>query len=167
MEDSLSTILYIIIAVGYFLFSILRKSKPKNKPNNLPPIDGSEYDEFNPDGGQTQKRPSFEDLLREFTQEIPGAEEIVPERKVEQPKRSEVREVVPEAKPKKPSRYSKYSKIDFESSKVDYKDVASTKIFKETKVQTKPNTNLAKLIRKQGGLKQAIVLSEVLKTKYF
>ncbi len=167
MEDSLSTILYIIIAIGYFVFSILRKNKPQKKPNNLPQGEGQEYDENIPGQGQQQRRPSFEDLLREFTQEVPEINEV-PETKevIQESTRPVVQEVIPASTPKE-SPYSKFQKINFEPSIPKYVKDAPVKILKESKIKTKPQTNLAKLIRKQGGLKQAVVLSEVLKTKYF
>lgn len=175
MDDSLSTILYIIIAIAYFLFSILRKGKPKNKPKNFPTPTGSgDFEEYVPEERRQQKRPSFEDLLKEFTQEPTASKEEKEEEVIELPD-VEIQASKPASITTAPSPYAKYQQVDYETPKTEsqtpfYK--SNKRMVKIEKTQDVKRSNqraseIAELLRNPDGLKKAVILSEILKTKYF
>ncbi len=171
--DDLSTVFYIIIGIIYFIYSAIKKGKSKNIPRNQPgsPVP-DEFDQGTEEstGGQMPKRPSFEDLLREFTQEEPPAapKEVIEEtyETYEEPVHTYVPDTTYQEEKKAPSIYDAYQNIQ-----VTEEDIVRRPLFKandadEARV-SKYGAEIRKMLKDPEGLKKAVIINEILKPKYF
>ncbi|MDN5210992.1 hypothetical protein QQ020_02995 [Fulvivirgaceae bacterium BMA12] len=175
--DDLSTVFYIIIGIIYFIYSAIKKGKPKNIPRQQPgsPVQ-DELDQGNEaaTGEEMPRRPSFEDLLREFTQEEPPAapKEVVEETTYETYEEP-VNTYVPDTtyptyqeEKKAPSIYDEYQNIQ-----VTEEDIVRRPLFKASEADEAPvnkfGAELREMLKNRDGLKKAIIINEILKPKYF
>ncbi|MDN5205399.1 hypothetical protein QQ008_28700 [Fulvivirgaceae bacterium BMA10] len=173
MED-FSTIFYVILGILYFLFSIFRKKKTPQHPDQLPG-DYEAFDEYQDSDSTTtneRRRPvTFEELLQEFAQGKQDRPEVVQEHKPEIKK-----EMVSEQKPVEvvENKYKNVNTSDLrtideivKTSKSEEKtfrfDVYDTEELK----YSKSAHELAKMLKDRDGIRKAILLKEILTPKYF
>ena len=172
--DDLSTIFYIIVAIIYVIYSAIKRGKPKNLPQNGPeaplPEDFEEVTGEAPTR-KTQRRPTFEDLLREFTQQQEPAVETqeVAEEKVEQPKPFFETEKPFVEKRSQSTAYDEFQNV--EVSDVDVLKAPS--VFKaEKEYEDQQHTSglgadIREMLKSPDGLKKTILLNEIIRPKYF
>lgn len=148
MDFDFSTLLYILFAIIYFVFSSgKRKKKPSDKP--VPPIVNPEMEleqESRP------KTPTFEDLLKEFTGETiqKEPEPITPQPVVvEEPKPIEKRAIT-----------TAYDKIQHSKMTTEYER------FDEFKIEDEEQDDWAAALNEKDGAKKAFIYSEIFKRKY-
>ncbi len=158
----LENLVYVVLAVIYFLSRVLKKRKEK-------PV---EEQEEGSQPKQKRKPISFEDLLKEF-----GADQLDEKKEeAEEPEFEEV-EDVDEYSSRRPD---EEARTIFEKSIKDAELVAKTKepeddkklVFKEFKAyQEEEDSNelvseIKELLQSEDGGKKAIVLGEILNRKY-
>lgn len=169
-------IIYLIAVIIYFIYSALKKNKPEQ-------IEDSE----NPSTDSPQQRPaSFEDLLREIRQgqqeaqkdlDQSGQGDVLEERRPKPSKRAEPA-FEPFSKASLPKEYSAYQGAIDEDFKSKYKTLdeqirLSSPIeglksggivaSKNRKVQV---NKYARMLQNPNSVRDAVVLSEVLKRKF-
>ena len=172
--DNLDIYLYIILLIVYavarlFKASGKRASAPKNRSGNATP---------EPAGAQPkpQKKPfSFEDLLSEFEQSF--QEKTADQPVVEEPQEEEREEVPAPVRPPsgaaKPATQTSYHTFEGTS----YEDIsgpvpsptAFSSFTRDTRyaIDIREKHRIIQKIRQPGGLKDAVLLSEILNRKYF
>ena len=167
--DDLSTIFYIVIGIIYFIYSAIKKSKTKNVPRNRPgsPIPGElNEDTQEPHEEPMTRRPSFEDLLREFTQETPEAPKEVIEETYEEPEDTYEPEYTYNEEKKTTSIYNEYQNIH-----VTEEDIVGKSLFDaydtDEDTRNKFGAEIREMLKNPEGLKKAIIVNEILKPKYF
>lgn len=79
MDIDFGTVIYIVLGIIYFIFQSNSKNKKKRQQEER-------YEEKQPTQTTTQRRPSFEELLEEFTGQKTLTPEPVTKPVVEQPK---------------------------------------------------------------------------------
>ena len=171
--DDLSTIFYIIVAIIYVIYSAIKKGKPKNLPQQgqEPPVPqdfGDVTQDSQPPKGQ--RRPTFEDLLREFTQQEPFVKEKeVYEEEIDKPSSFEPSQQ-PFVEEKKPaSVYEQYQNVEvgnddvlrapsvFKAVEEDYEETSTSALGAEVR----------EMLKSPDGLKKTILLNEIIRPKYF
>lgn len=168
--DDLSTIFYIIVAIVYVIYSAIKRGKPKELPKNGPgsPIPG-EFDDVTQESpsGDSQRRPTFEDLLREFTQPQPVPERGITEEldEPEEPYRSEG--VAVEEK-KAASIYDAYQNVEIGGDDI----FKGPRLFAPEEEYEEEETNklaseIRDMLKSPDGLKKTILLNEIIRPKYF
>lgn len=168
----LGNIIYIIAVIGYFIYQATRKKGAQEMP---------ESGEATPEA--PQKGMSFEELLREIRDaQKPLGEARIPEPRA--PKPAPVPVEIPRAKPvvRKPvlveeddeearyyeGSYAKHKSNPYQAynEKVIADLQSGVKFDYDTSSKTQVNP-YAKLLRNPKTLKEAVVVSEILKPKYF
>ena len=159
--------LYIIIGIIWFLVKIIGKGSKGNKTPHAP-LPGNFEDILNaPREGKVEKRPSFEDLLKEFTQESEQ-----PTKQAPPPK-----EIFVEERHEPMVHEKKYVPVPV----VDYDDtpVSITKegvpTLRELQFEpyriTEEENHLAEevsdMLKSPEGIRQAVLINEILNPKYF
>lgn len=171
--DDLSTIFYIIVAIIYVIYSAMKRGKPKKLPQNGPdsPIPG-DFGEVTQEStpGKTQRRPNFEDLLREFTQqqEPKVKEKEIAEEEIDQSEPFFETERPFVAESKKSSVYDEFQNV--EVSEVDV--LRAPSVFKAQedyngKDTSRLGVDIREMLKNPDGLKKAILLNEIIRPKYF
>ena len=171
--DDLSTIFYIILAIIYVIYSAIKRGKPKDLPTggpgSPPPDEFDEATQGSPQG-DTQRRPTFEDLLREFTEQP----EPVREKQEVQEKVEEPQQVFEPGQPvwtgkKAPSAYDQYQNVEMGDMDV----LRAPSVFKapdesEEDVDTSGlGVEIREMLKNPDGLKKAVLLNEIIRPKYF
>ncbi len=164
------SIIYIVIGVIWFIVKIIGKGSNNTKGSGTPhaPIPGNFKDILNaPREGKGEKRPSFEDLLKEFTQEFEQPVEQAPPPKeifVEETHQPMVHETT----------YTPVAVVDYDDTPVSVTDegVPSLKKLQFEKYQIKEeDTHLADevsaMLKSPDGIRQAVLINEILNPKYF
>ena len=171
--DDLSTIFYIIVAIIYVIYSAIKRGKPKNLPQSgqEPPVPQDFGDVTqNPPPQKNQRRPTFEDLLREFTQQEPVEEKEVYEEEIDRPS-SFGPSQQPFAEEKKPaSVYEKYQNVEVGDDDV----LRAPSVFKAVNEEYEETTSssvlgaeIREMLKNPDGLKKTILLNEIIRPKYF
>ncbi len=146
MEFDFGTLIYIILGIIYFIFSKSKKNNKKPQPKGARPAEAS-AETVGPPPGQ---RPSFEELLEEFT--TGKTREVEPE--ILEPAFVEQKEqMVSESKPLPIFEKHKRMKQDFSQ-------------FKEFEEEEVNNSEYAEMFSDLDGAKKAFVASEIFKRKY-
>ena len=157
--DDIQTIIYIIIAVLYILSRVLKKKKP-------PPVEEQEKMESMESGPEAQTAPpkpppiTFQDLLRDFEGRT-------------KPKKQKKEEPPPPA----PELRDEEVKATFERSTETAKKVKrfdtqgefKKAVFKAYEIDEKENVKaaeLAEMLKNPQDIKNAIILKEILETKF-
>lgn len=143
MDFDFSTLIYILGAIIYFVFSSGKKKNKKSPSRPVPPIVNPEMEL------EQDKPPTFEELLREFTGQTvePKPEPVVQE------------VVVPTIKPQKEITTA-YDQIERSKLKTDYQR------FEEFQIEEEPEEDWTSLLRESGGARRAFIYSEIFKRKY-
>ena len=157
--DDIQTILYIIIAVIYILSRVLKKKKP-------PPVEEQEKMESMESGPEAQTAPpkpppiTFQDLLRDFE----GRTKPKKQKKEEPPPPApELRdEEVKATFERSIEAAKKVKKFDIQG---DLKNFAFEAYEIEEKGEGKA-AELVEMLRNPQDIKNAIILKEILKTKF-
>ena len=79
MDIDFGTVIYIVLGIIYFIFQSNSKNKKKRRQQER-------YEEKEPTQNTTQRRPTFEELLEEFTGQKNVKPEPVPQPVIESPK---------------------------------------------------------------------------------
>ncbi len=150
MELDNSTILYIVLAIGYFLFNNFIKGKKKQAgPATNGPEDASET--LGPPPMQT--RPTFEELMEEFTtgkkREIPTFEAI------EETPQIVIPEVIVEKSIEEKGQERRAANQEKHFSR-----------FEEFEKEEEVSSSYKELLNQPEGAKKAFVLSEIFNKKF-
>jgi len=153
------SVIYIVVAVIWFIVKVIGKgSKGKDTPHA--PLPGNFEDILNtPREGQTQKRPSFEDLLKEFTQ---PTEQASPPKEifVEETHKPMVHE----------TKYTPVPVVSYDDSPVSIPRESVSMHFESYKIEEEDN-HLAEevnaMLKSPEGIRQAVLINEILTPKYF
>lgn len=145
MDFDFTTLLYILFAGIYYFFSNHKKKSKKSTDLPVPPVANQDIEVE-----QESKRPSFEDLLREFTGQ-PIVQE--PEPLVEQPKITYQEPKKEEPAASKPTKQMARPNKEYER-------------FEEFKIEEEPVSDWTSLLREEGGARKAFIYSEIFKRKY-
>tara|TARA_B110000285_G_C15011427_1_gene556652 strand:- start:135 stop:593 length:459 start_codon:yes stop_codon:yes gene_type:complete len=152
MELDNTTILYIVFAIGYFVFTnfIKKKKAAQNGPPSDRPEDATET--LGPPPG---RRPSFEELLEEFTTGKPAQREapieVIPEKQ-------EVQIAAPSA-----SFVKRKSILESHTHSVIKPDMERFGRFDDVPETTSKFTDV---LKEPDGPQKAFVLSEIFKKKF-
>jgi hypothetical protein len=152
MEFDNSTILYIVFAIGYFVFTnfIKKKKTAQNGPPSDRPEDAT--DTLGPPPG---RRPSFEELLEEFTTGKPAQREapieIIPEKQ-------EVQVATPSA-----SFVKRKGILENHSYSEKKPEMERFGKFDDVQEETSKFTDI---LKEPDGAQKAFVLSEIFKKKF-
>ena len=172
--DDIQTLFYIVIAIFYFLSRVLKKKDPaKNKKTSRP---GTEN---NPNPSQRRKPVTFEELLREFTEEQGGGKQPEPEAVEEEPERPRgYRSLEDDDEIKEPA---KRRFADDESRRIYEESIKNAANLKENysedpkigfrRYETKEEqetvgSEVAAMLQDPADAKKAIILGEILNRKY-
>ncbi len=165
----LGNIIYVVAIIAYFIYQATRKKGqqdlPEEEPQQTPP----------------QKGMTFEDLLKEIRQAQNPSEPVLPAPPKPQPPIPQAAKPIPQTKPvyrkpvvaKEEDEEARYYEGAYSSSqktfRKEFKDaplVELKKIDYDALNQKKANP-YAELLKNPKTLKQAVVVSEILKPKYF
>lgn len=172
MQADISSYLYIIIAIIWFVAKIMGKGSKNTRKSSTPhaPIPGNFEDISNtPKEGQTQKRPTFEDLLKEFTQEFDQ-----PTKQVSPPQEIILEEELESEPMVHETTYTPVPVIDYDDTPVSItKEGIPT--LKELRFETyhikEEDDHLAEevnaMLKSPEGIRQAVLINEILNPKYF
>ncbi|MBN7813117.1 hypothetical protein J0A68_19335 [Algoriphagus sp. H41] len=166
----LGNIIYIVAVIAYFIYQATRKKGGQDLPDTEGP---------NPE--TPKKGMSFEELLKEIRDsQKPLGEERLPERK---PKPAPVPVEIPRANPvvRKPARVeeddeeAQYYEGAYRSGQSNpyqaFRETVPTEPasvkFDYSSLKTKKTNPYAELLKNPKTLKDAVVVSEILKPKYF
>ncbi len=162
------SVIYIVVAVIWFIVKVIGKgAKGKNTPHA--PLPGNFEDILNaPREGKVEKRPSFEDLLKEFTQEFDEPTQQEPPPKeifVEETHKPMVHE----------TKYTPAPVLSYDDSSVSItKESVSTAKdlhFESYQIEEEEETHLAEevnaMLKSPDGIRQAVLINEILTPKYF
>ena len=158
MKDN-TFIYYLILGAIYLISRALKKKNPKTVPKPRQTSMPQQQMQEKP-----VKRPtSFEDILKELTQELNPEEQRKPKviEVEEEPKQFEVKQ---EAEKEELTREQKYVKKRHEQMELERK-LALAKEEAEMKDKHEPHAVL-ELLTEEGGAANAIILSEILNRKY-
>lgn len=148
MDFDFSTLLYILFAIIYFVFSSGKKKNKKPANKSVPPVVNPEIEleeEFKP--------PSFEDLLKEFT-----GQTVI---KQPDPKPEPVKPLVTEpAQPRKEITMA-YDKIKHSKLEDNYERFDRFKIEEE-----EGHEDWGGFLKDANGARKAFIYSEIFKRKY-
>ena len=169
--DDLSTIFYIIVAIIYVIYSAIKRGKPKDLPQSGP--EAPTPDEFGdvtqvPPPGKTQRRPTFEDLLREFTQPPAPEAETEVAKDPDQPEPFFQPEQPYFEEKKATSIYDEYQNVEIGDDDI----LRRPSVFKaqdqdEEIAASKLGAEIRDMLKNPDGLKKAILLNEIIRPKYF
>ncbi len=157
------SVIYIVVAVIWFIVKVIGKgSKGKNVPHA--PLPGNFEDILNaPREGKVEKRPSFEDLLKEFTQ---PTEQAPPPKEIFMEERHE-----PMVHEKK---YVPVPVVNYDDTPVSIakEGISTLKEMQFQSYQIKEEGNhLAEevnaMLKSPDGIRQAVLINEILNPKYF
>ncbi len=160
------SVIYIVVAVIWFIVKVIGKGSKGNKTPHAP-IPGNFEDILNaPREGKVGKRPSFEDLLKEFTQESEAPTQETPPKEIFVEERHE-----PMVHEKK---YVPVPVLDYDDTPVSItkEGVPTLKELQfETYQMEAPDTHLATevndMLKSPDGIRQAVLINEILTPKYF
>ncbi|MGW8123444.1 hypothetical protein ACV07N_12360 [Roseivirga echinicomitans] len=156
MEFDFKNLLYIAFAILYFVFT--SKKKGQGKKTDTPPSSPVGREESAPPVS-TNRQPTFEDLLEQFTGE----------RKKQEPKPFVIEDAKPqvfeEIQPtiKRKSIYSEANKLYGTKKR---SDEAPISIFNEPEEELVETTDYAALVSDTDGARKAFVMGEIFNRKY-
>lgn len=173
MKDNLETYLYIFFAVIYVISRII-KARSKKKQAQKPATSQQQqarpqHTSETPPPPPQKKAFSFDDILKQFEKNLAGEE-------------SQEEKVVEEIKEEKPVPIALPAVAALEEKPNPFQDYKNTTVksaqeIKRVDLVFKRNENLAikakvvhpyvKMMRNPDGFKNAVVLSEIINTKYF
>lgn len=159
MDDNI--IYYLVLGAIYLVSRLLKKKKPVKPIVPQPSVDSyDDYEQPIPQQSAPQKPTSFEDLLKEISQEFTDRNEPKPQIKaIEEP------ELVVEPVPKKElTREAKYVKKRHKEL-AEEEEQRKVKRLMEQEEEHEPHAVL-ELLQEDGGAANAIILSEILTKKY-
>jgi hypothetical protein len=174
--DDLELYIYIALGAIYFLSRVLRKKKPAPPPQKHRNTDSGRGYEQTP---RTEKPVTFEDLLKEFTgqKEKPEYEYEEEPEELEESYTQEVEQSAGEYATEEEVSYKSYEEVynvnkDYKTLDEQVKlELAEKKRFDEYKISEGVNIHTAKrfrdLLQNKDGIKDAIILKEILDHKYF
>lgn len=168
--DNLENYLYLAFAVVYIISRII-KARSKQKESNS----GTGQQRRHKPAIDTHNQPkprkafSFEDILKEFEQNLTGQEHVEESPFPVQEIRHEMPKPVPVVEDKKrPSLFDKYQGTNYSSAS---KTRASEKIgsfFRDDKysISESSASKYAKMLKSPEGIRDAVVLTEIFNRKY-
>lgn len=168
MED-ISTILYIIIGIIYVIYTALKKPKgqsPGQPTTRRPPSES--YDDTAEGQPSGERRPTFEDLLREFQQAVDPERVPAPE---PEPVPAPVEETIHEVVSTTTNPFDDYKQTEPTSIAEMYKE-SLFKAYDTEEEEEKEEVNetaleIRQMLMDPDGIKKAIIVNEILRSKYF
>lgn len=170
MKDNLETYLYIFFAVIYVISRII-KARSKQKQQQKPAT--SHQQQTQPQHARETPPPprkkafSFDDILKEFEKNIAGEdsqeEKVVEEIKEEKPTPI----AVPAAIEERPNPFQKYKNTTVKTAQEIKRNDLVFKRNENFAIKEKVVNPYVEMMRNPDGFKNAVVLSEIINTKYF
>lgn len=169
MKENLETYLYIFFAVIYVISRIIKARSKKNQQEGQaakPPqqVHPQQPRETPP---QRKKAFSFDDILKEFEKNLAG-ETIQDQDEVEEIRHEKPTPIAIKEVEQKPNPYKNHKSPVRQSAKKG--TVRAEPNFKRTEnfdIQEKAVSPYVEMMRNPDGFKNAVVLSEIINTKYF
>jgi hypothetical protein len=168
--DNLENYLYLIFAVIYIISRII-KAKAKQKEANMPTQSQQGQAQTTQNQTPPKKAFSFEDILKEFEKNLGGEElsEEKPEPVIERRHEPIKAKPVPKVE-RKPSVYESYEGLTYESQMTAGQEESGTSLFaRNEKFELNQNitSDYIKMLQDPEGVRNAIVISEIINRKYF
>ncbi|QCR22150.1 hypothetical protein [Pontibacter sp. SGAir0037] len=175
MED-FKVIFYILLAVGYFLFTVWRKAF-KSADENTPPDNVPQRRRQEP-AAETRPRPqqpiqpstSYEDILRELKPKAERAKEhgreLVNNFPAPAARPEPVAEEVFTTEKLKPRVLSWEKPAEAREAAKRSMEIRNRKSNAGSPKQAAPQSSYAKMLRSPNGMRDAVILSEILKRKF-
>ncbi len=168
--ENLETYLYIFFAVIYIISRVLKARTKKGqmqKPVSNPQRQPSHQVPKSP--SKPKRGFSFEDILKEFEKNLAGEpveeEKVFPVEEINHEKPVTITEEVVEERPNK---YQRYRHKSFKEGGIEIIRKRSEFSLNENyKIKEEVAGEYAKMLRDPDGVKNAIVLSEIINPKYF
>jgi hypothetical protein len=160
MDDNL--IYYLVLGAIYLVSRMLKKKKPV-KPVSRPLVTKTEeYQEPLPQRASPKKPSSFEDLLKEISQEFSERKEdpVKQIKVIEEP----VKRIEPVVEKREPTREEKYVKKRH-AEMAEEKRKNELKRMLEEEEEHEPHAVMA-LLQEDGGAANAVILAEIMNKKY-
>ncbi len=168
MKDNLETYLYIFFAAIYVISRIIKarsKQKQQQKPVSSQQVRPQHTRETPPP--PRKKAFSFDDILKEFEKNLSG-EEFQEEKVVEEIKEEKPAPIaVPAAIEERPNPFQKYKNTTVKTAQESKRNDLVFKRNENFAIKAKFVHPYVEMMRKPDGFKNAVVLSEIINTKYF
>ncbi|NJN26937.1 MAG: hypothetical protein HC819_13620 [Cyclobacteriaceae bacterium] len=172
--NNLENYLYIIFAVIYIISRIV-KARAKQRETKLPEQEPQSYTKTIDRKAPPKKAFSFEDIIKEFERNLSGDDyadekpEPIPERKLEALRPKPAPRPMP-TPANRPSEYETYEGMTYESQMAGQKEEEYESLLGRNErftIKQDVANEYAKMLQDPEGIKNAIVINEIINRKYF
>ncbi len=169
--DNLENYLYLIFAVIYIISRIIKAREKQKKAANVPTQSQQRQSQTTQSQAAPKKAFSFEDILKEFEKNLGGEEfaEERPEPIIERRQEPIKPKIVPKVE-RKQNVYESYEGMTYETqSSLDQKEPEPSIFSRNENFALSQNitSDYIKMLQDPDGVRNAIVISEIINRKYF
>ncbi|HBH23761.1 MAG TPA: hypothetical protein DDY13_10100 [Cytophagales bacterium] len=167
--DDLGLLVYLVFGIIYLIARVLKKKKKADPSNEMPDPQQS--------GRTKPRKPSpFDELLKEFEREFDLGDEERPSEKTLEKRKPEpkVDQSYESTAPSSVNPYQKYATMEFKEGAESLEEKLASSPIRDSyqradhyRIENKKKHPIINKLKQPGGLKDAIVFSEIINKKHF